>query len=101
MFVYALAKGVRLGYLDEAFLAVARRGHAGLVEHLVTVDEDGLVSLHQICAVAGLGGPRGRDGSFAYYVSEPVASDDPKGVGPFIMASLELERAAGAAERSR
>ena len=56
---------------------------------------DGRVSLTNICQVAGLGGaPRKdgsyRDGSYAYYVSEPVVADDYKGVGPFIMAALEL-----------
>ena len=25
-------------------------------------------------------------------MSEPISSNDPKGVGPFIMASLEIER---------
>lgn len=90
MFVYALAKGARLGYLDARYRDVARRGFNGILEEFVTI-EDGLVNLNQICSVAGLGGKNQRDGSFAYYISEPVSSNDPKGVGPFIMASLELE----------
>jgi unsaturated rhamnogalacturonyl hydrolase len=92
MFVYALAKGVRLGVLDPRFRGVAERGFAGLVTHMVTRDADGMVSLQGICQVAGLGGKARRDGSFAYYVSEPVVANDHKGVGAFILASLELGR---------
>jgi unsaturated rhamnogalacturonyl hydrolase len=92
MFVYALAKGEREGYLSERFRGVAERGYAGLLDHAVKVGEDGRVSLGGICQVAGLGGKQRRDGSFEYYMSEPVVSDDLKGVGPFILASLELDR---------
>jgi unsaturated rhamnogalacturonyl hydrolase len=95
MFVYSMAKGARLGYLAPAYRRVAERGYSGLVSQLVKTGADGHVSLTNICQVAGLGGaPRKdgsyRDGSYAYYVSEPVVADDYKGVGPFIMAALEL-----------
>jgi unsaturated rhamnogalacturonyl hydrolase len=90
MFVYALAKGVRKGYLDPEYMDVARRGYEGLLEQFVTV-EDGLVNLNRVVSVGGLGGDNDRDGSFAYYLSEPVISNDPKGTGPFILASLEME----------
>lgn len=89
--VYTLARGVRKGYLDAAYLAVARRGYQGPFRQLVSVDPDGLLHLNQICQVAGLGGPQQRDGSVVYYLSEPIVRDDPKGVGPFILASLEIE----------
>lgn len=92
MFVYALAKGARKGYLDASFREVASRGFNGLVAQFVTVDPDGLVSLNGVCKVAGLGGTPYRDGTFDYYVHEPVVANDYKGVGAFIMASLELNR---------
>jgi len=92
MFVYALAKGVRQGYLPPSLKAVAERGYTGLVEHLVEEDGGGLVSLGGICQVAGLGGKQQRDGSFEYYMREPVVKDDYKGVGPLLLASLELGR---------
>lgn len=91
MFVYTLAKGVRKGYLPEQDLAVARSGYQGILQQFITVDATGLVSLEKICAVAGLGGNPYRDGSFSYYVGEKVAANDYKGVGPFILASLEME----------
>ena len=97
MFAYALAKAARLGYIDTSYRAVATRAFDGLVRDLVKVGPDGLVSLTGICQVAGLGGNLRRDGSyrdgsFEYYVSEPVVADDYKGVGPFIMAAHELGR---------
>jgi unsaturated rhamnogalacturonyl hydrolase len=92
MFVYAMSKGVRKGYLDPVYLDTAQRGYQGILERLVTVDDQGLVNLNGICHVAGLGGEPYRDGSYEYYVSEPIVSNDFKGVGPFIMASVEMER---------
>jgi unsaturated rhamnogalacturonyl hydrolase len=92
MFVYALAKGVTRGYLGEEYLAAARRGYDGILAEFVTVDERGLVNLDGICAVAGLGGKPYRDGSYEYYVGEKAIANEYKGVGPFIMASVELER---------
>ena len=93
MFVYSIAKGVRLGILDDAYLAVAEKGFDGLVSKLVRVDaDDGEVHLVNICGSAGLGGNPFRDGSFEYYINEPKVDNDPHGVGPFILAALELGR---------
>lgn len=95
MMVYALSKGVNQGYLSQTYLDAIARGYAGILEHLVEVDEQGLVNLNHICKVAGLGGQPYRDGSFEYYISEPVVTNDYKGVGPFIMASVEVEKLKG------
>ena len=92
MFVYAIAKGVRRGYIDPTYLDVAERGYAGILEQFIRVDDAGLVNLDGICAVGGLGGKPYRDGSFAYYISEKVIANEYKGVGAFILASAEMER---------
>lgn len=92
MFVYALAKAVRNGYLKNESLTVANKGYQGLIANLIKVEPNGLVNLTQVCQVAGLGGNPYRDGSYEYYISTPVVSNDLKGVGPFIMASVEMER---------
>lgn len=92
MFVYAFARGAKLGLLPLKFHAIASRGFDGLIQHLVRIDSDGMPSLTGICKVAGLGGTPPRDGSYEYYVSEPVVANDYKGVGPFILAALELRR---------
>jgi len=95
MFVYFLLKSTRLGYLPSggnvAALRSARTGYDALVSRMLVEDADGELHLEGICSVAGLGGVPYRDGSFDYYVKEPVARDDFKGVGPFILASLEAE----------
>lgn len=92
MFTYTFAKGARKGYLPEKYLEIANKAYNGLLENLVTVDENGVVNLNQCCAVAGLGGNPYRDGSFEYYIGEKIRANDPKGTGPFIMASLELNK---------
>lgn len=92
MFVYALAKGYRKGYLDKSMLDAALKGYDGIIKRFVS-EKQGVTHLDSICKVAGLGGSPYRDGTFAYYISEPVVTDDPKGVGAFILASVEIETA--------
>ncbi|WP_460907120.1 glycoside hydrolase family 88 protein [Spirosoma areae] len=91
MFVYAIAKGVRLGYLPASLLPAARKGYDGMLKNFITTDEKGLIHLEKTVLVGGLGGEPYRDGSYEYYLSEPLRQDDLKGVGPFIMASVEME----------
>jgi unsaturated rhamnogalacturonyl hydrolase len=94
MFVYALAKGVRNGYLPQSYLAVAKRGYKGLLDQFVKTDQNGQTNLDGTVSVAGLGGNPYRDGSYEYYLSEKVVTNDPKGVGSFLMATNEMEIAA-------
>jgi unsaturated rhamnogalacturonyl hydrolase len=93
MFVYALAKGVRLGYLPKKYAAVAQQGYAGILREFIQKEPDGSPALVGTVSVGGLGGSPYRDGSYAYYLSEPLKKNDFKGVGPFILASLEMEAA--------
>jgi unsaturated rhamnogalacturonyl hydrolase len=69
-----------------------------LLQTLVKVDSQGLLTLENVCGGAGLGGEPYRDGSFEYYVTEKIIPNDPKGVGPFILAALEMERAGATRE---
>jgi rhamnogalacturonyl hydrolase YesR len=88
MFTYFLAKAINRGYLPESFKPAAQKAYAGLVDEFFSVSADGSVHLTNNCAVGGLG--YGRDGSYRYYMSEPVVNDDPKGIGPAIMAGLQV-----------
>jgi unsaturated rhamnogalacturonyl hydrolase len=92
MFVYALAKGIRNGYLGNEFMPAVEKGYQGIIAHLIKVDGNGMVNLTQICRVAGLGGNPYRDGSYEYYISTPIDTNDLKGVGAFILASVEIEK---------
>jgi unsaturated rhamnogalacturonyl hydrolase len=91
MFAYAFARGANKGYLSIIYRERARRVFQGILENLVTVDPDGLVNLHRTVRVGGLGGSPYRDGSVAYYLSESLRTNDMKGVGPFLLAAIELE----------
>lgn len=92
MFTYALAKGVQKGYLPEKFKQHAEKAYNGIHKEFISVDKKGIVNLNKCCSVAGLGGNPYRDGSFEYYIGEKIRSNDPKGTGPFIMASLILDK---------
>jgi len=90
MFVYALAKGVRLGYLPSSYLPTAKKGYDGIIKKFITND-DGQTNLEGTVSVSGLGGKPYRDGSYDYYIHEKVVTNDPKGVGAFLLASDEME----------
>lgn len=95
MFVYALAKGVRKGYLAAPYLDVAQKGYSGIVKRFIRNGPDGLTNLEGTVSVGGLGGNPYRDGSYEYYLSEKIVTNDPKGIGAFLMAANEMEIAAG------
>ena len=90
---YALLKGVRLGLLPESYVAYGKKAFDGVVKTRLTTDEQGDLHLDGICLVAGLGGKEKRDGTYEYYMSEPIVKDDAKGVGPFLLAYTEMRRA--------
>lgn len=88
----ALLKAVRLGFLPESFRAVGEKAFYGIVDHRLTKNADGTPCVTGICLVGGLGGDQHRDGSAAYYLSEPVVQNDAKGVGPLLLAYTEMLR---------
>jgi ketosteroid isomerase-like protein len=109
MFVYALARGVNRGYLEQRFASSAVRGYRGLIRDKVDIDSQGRWSLIDIVQSAGLGAPpvwpagspppsprdaspRGRDGSVRYYVEQPRVQDHSFGAAPFIRAGIEVEQ---------
>jgi unsaturated rhamnogalacturonyl hydrolase len=92
MYAYAFARGAHKGYLDKKYLDIAHSAFDGILKELITVDNNGLITMHNICGGCGLGGNPYRDGSYEYYVNEKRIDNDTKGVAPFIMAAIELDR---------
>ena len=107
MFAYVLLKANRMGYLGEKYREAGIKAYKGIINNFIRINPDKTISLTQCCEVAGLGpglsdkvrkaAPkvkenRRRDGSYAYYLSEPIRDNDAKGVGPFLWASLEMEQ---------
>lgn len=90
MFTYFFAKGVNNGYLDARYKDTALTAFEGLVDEFILVHPDNSVSLVNTVQVAGLG--FGRDGSYNYYMSEPLFRNDAKANGPFIMAGVQIAR---------
>lgn len=87
---YCMLKGTRLGLLPEKFRENGMAAFNGVCNKYLHT-EKGKMSLGGICLVAGLGPESNtrRDGSFEYYISEPIVQDDAKGVGPFLLAFTE------------
>jgi len=92
MFIYAFAKGVKKGYLPASYKKLAVKGFEAIIKDLVKVDDDGEIHITQVCASAGLGGNPYRDGSYEYYINEKIKVDNSHGLGPFILAAIELEK---------
>jgi unsaturated rhamnogalacturonyl hydrolase len=92
MFAYALLKGRRLHILEVPHHQAGERAMAGIVKYHLKRKGDQW-EMGGICGMAGLGDGNGRfpyrNGRFTYYVNEPVVANDPKGVGPFMMARAE------------
>lgn len=92
MISYAILKGARLGVLSKDYEKIGKAIFNGIMNRNMSISEDGDLNMKDICLVAGLGpenNPR-RDGSYEYYISEPIVENDAKGVGPFIMAYSEV-----------
>jgi len=92
MFTYVFARGAHEGYLDDKYLEIAEKAFDNLTKELITTDESGFLTMHNICGGCGLGGNPYRDGSYEYYINEKRIDNDPKGVAPFILAAIELDR---------
>ncbi|WP_291291869.1 glycoside hydrolase family 88 protein [Enterococcus sp.] len=97
---YVMLKASRLAILPSQYKKIGETILRALVKHKLVI-KNGKFTLKDICLVAGLGGMPGkgnykiRDGSYEYYISEPVVNDDAKGIGPFVYAYsewLQLQR---------
>jgi unsaturated rhamnogalacturonyl hydrolase len=91
MFVFSLAKAMRMKYLPQSFKPALQKAYNGMIKEFVKEDPDGRYHYIQAVAGAGLGGTPYRDGSYEYYVNEPKRDDDLKAIGPFIQACIEME----------
>lgn len=92
MFAYVYAKGANRGYLDPQYFTEAQNTFDGIIKTFVTIDAQGFIDLHKTVMVGGLGGDPYRDGSYAYYMSEKLRTNDMKGYGPLLLAAIELEK---------
>jgi len=88
---YAILKGVRLEVLPERYRAYGLACFDDICDRYLE-EKHGRLSLGGICLVAGLGGKEMRDGSVAYYLSEPIVEDEAKGVAPFLLCATEVIR---------
>jgi unsaturated rhamnogalacturonyl hydrolase len=55
MYVCAMLKGIRMGYLPSTYLNVAQKAYQGILDTFIKVDDQGLVNLYRTCGGCGLG----------------------------------------------
>ena len=93
MMAYAMLKGARLGVLGPEYAQLGRKTFDGILRRYFRAEGED-VELGGICLVAGLGPADDlrRDGSYQYYISEPVVKNDAKGVAPLVMCYTEVIR---------
>lgn len=89
IFAYAIMKSVRLGLLEPSFFSYGRKAFDGICKKYLS-EKDGELQLGGICLVAGLGNKERREGTFDYYMREPIVQNDAKGVAPLILAYTEV-----------
>lgn len=94
LFIYTLAKAINKGYIGNEYIAPVQKAFDGMIKNFIRQEENDSYTITHCCAVAGLGGDakKDRNGSFEYYISEPVIENDPKSVGSFILAAIEFEK---------
>ena len=94
MIAYAMMKGARLGVIDKKYAEAGKKTFDGICNKYLSISPEGELNLGGICLVAGLGpeNNRRRDGTFEYYISEPVVENDAKGVAPFVLCYTEVKR---------
>lgn len=92
MFIYAFAKGAKNGYLDKKYLDIANEAFDNMVKVMIKTGDDGLPVLTNTCGACGLGGNPYREADYNYYVTEKQVDNDQKGVAPFILAAIELNK---------
>lgn len=97
MIAYAQLKGARLGVVSSEYSLLGKETFDGICKRYLKVSESGELNLGGICLVAGLGpdNNRRRDGSYEYYISEPIVENDAKGVAPFLLCYTEILRTRG------
>ena len=89
IFAYAIMKSVRLGFLDDSYFVYGKKAFDGICTKYLS-EENGELQLGGICLVAGLGNKEMREGTFDYYMREPVVKNEAKGVAPLILAYVEV-----------
>lgn len=92
MFIYTFAKGAKHGYLDEKYRKIAGDAFDSMVTTMIKTGDDGLPVLTNTCGACGLGGNPYREGDYEYYINEKQVDNDQKGVAPFILAAIELDK---------
>ncbi len=84
MFIYSLAKGIRMGYIDLSYWEIVEKGYQGMLDYFIKENPDGTISITHVCPGQSPGI------EYEHYAYVPQVENG-HGLGPFIMASVEIE----------
>ena len=82
MFMIAIIRGVRNGWLPEHYFENAKKAWQGLLEH--SIDKDG--NVYGVCMGSGC------SMEAEYYMQIPTAKNDDHGTGIILLAATELAK---------
>jgi unsaturated rhamnogalacturonyl hydrolase len=85
LFVYAITKAVRKGYIDRKYWENAKKGYQGVIRS-IAVDENRNVRVGDVCIGTGIG-------DYDYYIKRPTGVNDLHGVGAFLIMCAEMNLA--------
>lgn len=86
LYVAAICKAVKAGFLEKSYLETARRGYEGIVDRL-KYNEKGVV-IDNICVGTGVG-------NYEFYCARPTSENDLHGTGAFVLMCTEVQKAFG------
>lgn len=82
MFVFAIARGVRMGWIDEDYIYAAEQGLKGMMTKMTDKGD-----VTAICVGTGI------MPSLAFYYNRPTQENAPMGEGPVLRALIEMAQA--------
>jgi unsaturated rhamnogalacturonyl hydrolase len=86
MYTYTLSRAVERGYIAKHYAKVAHKGYDGVLTQL-SRDDEGLAHIANICEGTNVG-------DLAFYLARPRSTDDPHGIGAFLIMNEQLRKTA-------
>lgn len=81
MFTYMVDIAVKRGYVSRRYQETARKGYRGVMSR-VSLGSDGLTNIPEICVGTNVG-------DTAWYLARPRQTNDPHGLGAFLLMNEE------------
>ena len=85
LFVYAISKAIKKGYLSQEYYEAAKKGYEGVINSL-SFDEAGGLMVGDICIGTCI-----EEGTYEHYINRDICVNDLHGSGAFVLMCSEYE----------